>query len=509
MQHRDKKKGLSQFGFILSALAGAVGLGNIWGFPTEMYTYGGAAFLIPFFIAILICGLPILILEINIGNKWRKSHIKIFEEFSGKSGRFFGWLQSTVAWVMASFYAILVAWTLASLIMSFVPSWLNEKDFFNNKILGMNKQEVSSFSDLGNISWYILIAYLVVWAIVIGIVSMGVVDGIAKANKIFVPGLFIMLIFIAIYSITLPGASYGLQRLFEPKLSELAKFETWTSAFKTGFFTLSICTAAIIIFSSYAPKDQDNTNQAFIIIAGDSLVGILASVTVFAGIGNVAATQGLEFDKVFGNGDKSLVFSVFPQIFAQINNFKLGLGNFIAIIFFLTIFFAGISSLIMALEAATSPLHIDLKIKRWKAILLAATTSALVGFILVFQNSTLLIAGIATWVAGMWQLLIGIIEIVGICFIWKKVNIICENNNKNSWIKLKKTFKVTIYILTPAVLIFSVIMAFYVFITDIISNPFVFATIGLSLGVGLVILVSLILTFNNEIKNLFKKWVMK
>lgn len=509
MQHKDKKKGLSQFSFILSALAGAVGLGNIWGFPTEMYANGGAAFLIPFFIAILICGLPILILEINIGNKWRKSHIKIFDEFAGRSGRFFGWLQSTVVWIMSSFYAILVAWTLASLIMSFVPSWLNEKDFFTNKILGMDKNEVTSFSDLGNISWYILLAYLVVWIVVIGIVSMGVVNGIAKANKIFVPGLFVMLIFIAIYSITLPGAGDGLQKLFEPKLSKLADIKTWTSAFRTGFFTLSICTAAIIIFSSYAPKDQDNTNQAFIIIAGDSLVGILAAITVFAGIGNVAATQNLEFDKVFGAGDKSLVFSVFPEIFARINNFSFGLGNFIAIIFFLTIFFAGISSLIMGLEAATSPIHIDLKIKRWKAIILVATTSALAGSILVFQNSTLLIDGIATWVAGLWQLLIGLIEIIGTCFIWKKANIICENNNKNSWIKLKKGFKITIYILTPAVLIFSIIMAFYVFINNSISNAFVFATIGLSIGVILVILVALILTFIDEIKNFLKKGVIK
>lgn len=470
-----------------------------------MYRNGAAAFLIPFFIAILVCGLPILILEINLGNKWRKSHIKIFEEFGGKKGRYFGWLQSTVVWVMASFYGILVAWTLVSLVVSFVPSWLNETDFFTNKVLQMDKTSLSGFTDLGGINWYILLAYLIVWGIVIGIVSLGVEKGIDKANKIFMPGLFIMLVCMAIYSGTLTGAGTGLQHLFEPNIAKLKEMKTWTSAFGSGFFTLSICTAAIIIFSGYAPKDQDNTNQAFIIVFGDVLVAMIAAITIFAGIGNIAVLENKNFEEVFGAGETSLVFSVFPKIFAEINNVTYGLGNFLGIIFFLTVFFAGISSLIMATEGATSPLHLDLNVKRLPATMIVGGVAMVLGFVLVFKNSALLIDGIASWVAGLWQLIIGIIEIIGVCFVWKKIQIICDYNNKNSWIKLRKLFKLTLFVVAPLVLIISIIMNFWVFVNNIISQPFIFAAVGGIVGITVVVMLAFILAFNKEIKQLFQK----
>lgn len=505
----QEKKGLSNIGFITSALAGAVGLGNIWGFPTQMYQNGGAVFLIPFFIAIFFCGLPILILEINLGNKWRKSHIKIFEEFAGVSGRFFGWLQSAVVWIMAAFYSLLVAWTLISLVISFVPEWLNQPDFFEQFFSVSQEQIVNHFWDLGRINWYILLAYVVVWLIVLIIVSLGVTNGIAKANNFFMVGLLIMLIFMVIYSSTLTGAGLGLENLFQPKLQKLLELKTWTSAFASGFFTLSICSAAIIIFSGYAPKRQDNANQAYIIVFGDVFIAIIATMIIFSGIGNIAKTENKPFEQVFSSGDYSLVFKVFPKIFAQLNLTNFGLGNFLGIVFFLAIFFAGLSSLIMATEAITSPLHLDLRISRIKATLSAGFGAMGLGFIFVFKNSALLIPGIATWSGGLWQLIIGLFECLGIYFIWKKIKIICNHNNNHSWIKLKRFFKLTLGFITPTIISLNLIASLIQLVNNIIEKPFIFGFIGLSFGVIILLLITFLLTFWFEIKKvlamLFKR----
>lgn len=123
-----KKKHITKWGFIMSVLGAAVGLGSIWGFPNQMNKHG-VIFLIPFFIALIICALPILLIEVNLGNKYRKNHVEIFKDLGKTSGIFFGFLQTAVIWIMSVFYSVLVAWSLLAVVMAFLPG-LTQQDFF-------------------------------------------------------------------------------------------------------------------------------------------------------------------------------------------------------------------------------------------------------------------------------------------------------------------------------------------------------------------------------------------
>lgn len=123
-----KKKTITTWGFIMSVFGAAVGLWSIWGFPNQMNKHG-VIFLIPFFIALIVCALPILLIEINLGNKYRKNHVELFKDLAKIPGTFFGFLQTAVVWIMGVFYSVLVAWSLLAIVMSFL-SWLKSTRFF-------------------------------------------------------------------------------------------------------------------------------------------------------------------------------------------------------------------------------------------------------------------------------------------------------------------------------------------------------------------------------------------
>lgn len=487
----------------MSVLGAAVGLGGIWGFPTKMNQYGGT-FLIPFFIALIICAAPVLLIEITLGNKYRKNHVKIFEEFADTPGKFFGFLQSSVVWLMGVFYSVLVAWSLLALVMGFLPG-LTEKDFFLNVMIGETNPNPNNFSQLGNISVWVLLSLIAVWVLTGVIVLGGVTKGLDKANKIFVPGLFIIIVVMMIYTMTLDGALSGLKQMFSFQGSKLLTAGIWTDAFGQAFFMLSTCTGAIIIFSSHAPKNQDNTNKTLIITIGTTVIALITAVTVFGTIGAIAAAQNVPIGEVFKPGP-TLIFQVFPQIFAIIAKTPalLVFSHILAICFFLSIFFAGISSLIAMLEAVVNPLETEWKINRAKIIILIITLSVLVDILFVFNNSAALIDGLATWVAGIWQMIIGIFELIGVMWIWKRYPEIKQFNNNSSWFKWDKyVFRSLCLVLIPIIIALNLGFAFYNLGLNLQNNLFVFLT-GTIIGTVVALGLTSVFTFFPNVKNYLK-----
>lgn len=509
MENNKNKHTISTWGFIMSVLGAAAGLGGIWGFPTKMNQYGGT-FLIPFFIALIICGVPVLLVEMILGNKYRKNHVQIFEELANKPGRFFGLLQSSVVWLMGVFYSVLVAWSLLALIMGFLPG-LIEKDYFINVLIGQTNSNPSSFSQLGNVSIWILISLVAVWILTGAIVAGGVTKGLDKANKIFVPGLFLIIVIMMIYTMTLNGALDGLKTMFSFQSQKLLNTDIWTDAFGQAFFLLSTCVGAIIIFSSHAPKNQDNMNKTLIITSGVTIISLVTACTVFATIFSIAKQTDKDFNKIFQQGP-TLIFQVFPQIFAIIATTPILLvfSHILAIFFFLSVFFAGISSLIAILEAVVNPIETEWKIKRYKIIIFVILASFLINILFVFNNSAILIDGLATWTAGIWQMIIGIFELIGVMWIWKCYQSLKEHNNKTSWFKWNSLFRILCLFIIPIIIALNLGFAFYQLIINIKTNIFVFLVIGTVIGAIVPLIVTSILTFlkkpTKKIKN--KKYLL-
>lgn len=497
------KKTISTWGFIMSVLGAAVGLGGIWGFPTKLNQHGGT-FLIPFFIALIICAIPVLLIEMNLGNKYRKNHVMIFEELAGKPGKFFGFLQSAVVWLMGIFYSVLVAWSFLGFIMAFLPG-LTQDNYFLNVIIGQTNPNPSSFSQLGSVSIWVLVSLIIIWILTGAIVLGGVTKGLDKANKIFVPSLFFIMIIMMIYTMTLNGATDGLKTMFNFNSAKLLSSNIWSDAFGQAFFMLSTCTGAIIIFSSHAPKNQDNTNKTLIIAIGTVIVSLITTFTVFATIGAIAKSKNLPIDQVFQAGP-TLIFQVFPQIFAIIGQGTalLVFSHILAIFFFLSIFFAGISSLIAMLETVVNPLETEWKMSRIKVIILIISISILIDILFIFNNSAALIDGLATWVAGMWQMIIGIFELVGVAWLWNKYSEIAKFNNQNSWFKWDKYwFRILCLVIIPIVIAFNLGIAIYQLILNIQNNKFVFLLIGTGIGAFITLVITFIFTYYQDFKSHF------
>ena len=496
------KKTISAWGFIMSALGTAIGLGGIWGFPTKMNQYGGI-FLIPFLIALLVCGVPLLLIEFNLGTKYRKNHVMIFEELANKPGKFFGFLQSAMSWLTSIFYSVLVAWSLLALIMAFLPG-LTKEDYFLKVLIGQTNANPQGFSQLGNVSIWVLLSLLAVWLLTGLIVLGGVTKGLDIANKILVPGLFILMIIMMIYTMTLDGAGSGLKKMFSFHSNSLLNPSIWTDAFGSAFFMLTTSTGAMIIFASYAPKNQDNVNKTLIIASGTIIVALITSCTVFTGIGAIAKNLNQPIEKIFQPGP-TLIFQVFPQIFAIIaGNNNIGLlvlSHSLAIFFFLSVFFAGISSLIALLEAIVNPVAIEWKIKRSKIIIGVIIISLLVDILFIFNNSAALIDGVATWSAGILQMIIGIFELIGVCWLWKIYPDLRKFNNEKSWFKWDKYgFRILCLIIIPLIIVLNLGFALYQLINNIENNIFVFLTIGTTLGAFFTLITAAIFTYYQTIK---------
>ena len=499
------KKTISAWGFIMSTLGTSIGLGGIWGFPTKMNQYGGT-FLIPFLIALIVCAVPLLLIEFNLGAKYRNNHVLVFEEIAGKPGKFFGFLQSAVIWLMSIFYSVLVAWSLLALVMAFLPG-LIQKDYFLKVLIGQTNANPKGFSQLGHISIWVLLSLLAVWIMAGIIVLGGVAKGLNLANKILTPTLFILMIIMLIYTLTLDGAGTGLKTMFSFH-SHLLNPSIWTDAFGSAFFMLTTGIGTMIIFASYSPKKQDNTNKSLIIAGGTTIVALITACTVFAGIGVIAKNLNQPISDVFESGP-TLIFQVFPQIFAIIAGNSTGLlvlSHILAIFFFLSVFFAGISSVYAMLETIVNPLVIEWKAKRSRLIIGTIIISLLIDILFIFNNSSALIDGLSAWAAGIWLMITGIFELIGVSSIWKIYPALRKFNNERSWFKWDKYgFRLFCLIIIPIIITLNLAFAIYQLVNNIKANTFVFLTIGTTLGAFVTLIATAIFTYFQNIKNFFQK----
>ena len=248
----------SRLGFVLAAVGSAVGLGNVWRFPYQAYDNGGGAFLVPYFIALLTAGIPLLVLEFGLGHKYRGCPPAIFRRLTAKLSHaekweWLGWFQVLICLCITLYYSIILAWTLSYFVFAMTQSWgADPKTFFFSNYLVM--PESGNPLDVQFINMQVLIPLLVLWAFAWFIMARGVQRGLEKASKIFMPLLSTLLLLITLRCIFLDGAPQGLNWLFNPDFSRLREPRIWTAAYGQIFYSLSIGFGVMLTYSSYLPK---------------------------------------------------------------------------------------------------------------------------------------------------------------------------------------------------------------------------------------------------------------
>ncbi len=364
--------------FIMAAIGSAVGLGNIWRFPYTTYENGGGAFIIPYLIALLTAGIPLLFLDYAIGHRHRGGAPLSYRRFSPHF-EVFGWWQMMVNVIIGLYYAVVLGWAASYTYFSINGAWGDKPiDFFIGEFLKMGDiKNGVSFEFVGMVTGPLI----VMWIIALGVLSLGVQKGIAKVSSVLMPVLVIMFMALVIYSLFLPGAEKGLDALFTPDWSKLSNPSVWIAAYGQIFFSLSICFGIMVTYASYLKKESDLTGSGLVVGFANSSFEVLAGVGVFAALGFIATAQGQEVSEV-AKGGIGLAFFAFPTI---IN--KAPFGEVLGVLFFGSLTFAALTSFISVIEVIISAIQDKLRIRRVKVTFIVGVPMMLVS-VLLFGTTT-------------------------------------------------------------------------------------------------------------------------
>ncbi|WP_375003073.1 sodium-dependent transporter [Aeromicrobium sp. CTD01-1L150] len=330
--------------FIVAAVSSAVGLGNIWRFPGVAYENGGGAFLLPYLLAFITAGVPILYLDYAVGHRHRAAPPLAFKRLD-KRLEPLGWWQVAVCYVIAIYYAVVVAWALAFTVLAVTQAWGDDAagyffgDFLQAEDAGF------SFSLVGAVLWPLLL----VWVVTIAVMCLGIRRGLENVNRITLPLLVLLFGAIVGYSLTLDGAVDGLEAFFTPSWSALGDPTVWIAAYGHIFFSFSIAFGIMLTYSSYSKRRADLTGSGTVVAFGNCSFEILAGIGVFATLGFLAVQQSTTIDGLEEISGVGLAFVTFPTLLSQMPG-----GTVIGVLFFLSLVCAGFTSLLSILQVISS-----------------------------------------------------------------------------------------------------------------------------------------------------------
>ncbi|MGI2329292.1 sodium-dependent transporter [Planococcus sp. YIM B11945] len=446
-------------GFVMAAIGSAVGLGNIWRFPYVAYENGGGAFFIPYLFALLTAGIPILIMEFTIGQKFRGSAPLSFFRMTGKKMEWLGWWAVFVSFFISCYYAVIIAWSIRYTIFSFNQAWGTDTEgFLFNDFLHLTVQP----GQTGSIVWGVFIPLAITWVITLGILFAGVKKGIEVANRIFIPTLVVIFLAVVLRAVTLDGAMMGLDAFFKPNFDAIMDPSVWVAAYGHIFFSLSVAFAIMITYASYLPKKSDLTNNAFITGFANSAFELLAGIGIFAALGFMANQSGVAVSDVATAG-VGLAFVVFPQI---INEFP-GFNGLFGAFFFLSLTLAGLTSLISITETYVAGVSEKFGITRNKSLAFGGGLAALISILFATQGGLYFLDVIDYFINQFGVAFIGLVEVVLVVWVFRKANMLREHANGISDIRLGGWWKFCLGIVTPIVLGY---MMFGLFKTNILQQ---------------------------------------
>ena len=346
---------------VIMAMAGsAIGLGNIWRFPFIVGEYGGAAFILVYIVCCFLLSMPILLSESIIGRRTHQGTIGAMNTLApGSAWKWLGLLTVISPLIILSYYSVVGGWSFAYLMKA---AALQFKPGNAEAVIGMFDQFSSS-------TWAPLVCLTVFLGLTAAIVFLGVNKGIEKFSKISIPILFVLIVVIAVYSLTLPGAGEGVRYLVKPDFSKLTP-GAYAAALGQSFFSLSLGVGTMLTYASYVNKDENILASASGTAFFDLLFAILAGFAVMPAVfaAGIAPSSG-----------PGLVFETLPFIFSKMGAGGQVLSTAVSVLFFLTILVAALSSSISMMEVCVAYLVEEKGVSRHRATILLFLVALAIG----------------------------------------------------------------------------------------------------------------------------------
>ena len=432
---KDRDKFSSKFAFIISSIGASIGLGILWMFPFKLCKYGGAAFLIPYFIFTILLGAVGLVIEFTFGRTFKSGSLggirKVFKEKGVKGGSIIGSIPAIGMFLVFSFYTVIIGWIFKYLYIS-----------ITGEIVRIDP--ATYFRDFSNSNQETAFA---VFALVLtgAIISLGVTKGIEKLNKVAIPMMFVIFLLIVIRSVTLPGAIEGIKYICIPRWENLLNIETWIMAMGLAFFTASLSGSVMVVYGSYTDKNTDIPKSTATVVFFNTLGAILAAFAI------IPAVFAFGIDPCAG---PALLFVSLPAIFSS-----MPFGAVISTVFFISVICAAISTGLSMMEVPVEALTSITNLDRKKATLVVSLIALCIMLPLsINMNIFEAVVDFSTIVLSPLSALI-----VAIVFFWAfKKDSSLKEINLGSKYPLNKTFLVLgkfIFIpLTFLVVVFGVIL---------------------------------------------------
>ncbi len=447
----SKEYWMRRRGFILAAIGSAIGLGNIWRFSWLAYRNGGGAFLVPYFIALLSIGVPLLILEFLLGNYFQGSSVTAFKKIRDQL-EIIGWIAILDVFIIGTYYSVVLGWVMDYIGYSAVVAW---KDVGAGDLFG---------SLIAN-PWLQLIGFTITWFIAWITVYKGVSGGIERASTFAIPVLWILSAILVIRGITLPGADVGINWYLKPDWARLADGKVWIDAFGQILFTLSVMAGPLVVYAKYMPRNSELPNSAWITAFANCGFSFFFGFATWGIIGYMMSLQGATTpaDLNVPLGGAGLAFVTIPTATSLLPG-GIAVAAVFGTMFFVILWLAGYTSLISIVEPVHAALNEKFGTSRKFNVTLITILSYIFGLAFIFRVDLIdpvdFIAGSTNLV---WVVLLEAV-IAGYFYSLKKLR---DYANPYAELKLGEWFDFLIRYVVPVIM--GIILVYGLISTDTMS----------------------------------------
>ncbi|MBQ2676048.1 MAG: sodium-dependent transporter [Clostridia bacterium] len=430
--------------FILAAVGSAVGLGNAWRFPGLAAKHGGGTFLLVYLAAMLILGIPLLMMEIAIGRRMRQGAPGALRGINKKFEPI-GWAATSNAFVIATYYSVVFAWVLFMIVESFKFAGMTGNTEAASKLFLTEIQTTGTTSGFNTISTSVIIALLVAWGLIYYCIRNGT-QSVGKVVKITVFAPVVCLAIMAAKGITMPGAMEGVAKFFVPDFSALSNATLWVDAFGQVFYSMSVMMAIMFAYGSFLDRKSNIAVDTLIIAFSDMAISVLAGIVMFSTMGGVGMLDSMTSSGV------ATAFIVYPQAIVLLTNNGV-LNAIFGIIFYLCLVTLAIDSAFSIIEGVSTAIADKFNLPHKKCTIATCAVAAIISLIYTTSAGLACLDIVDNWANSFNLLLIGVLECIAIGWFFKPSKVLKEiNKNTNKFKMPSWWFTASVRFIAPVLL---------------------------------------------------------